>query len=130
MNVCGGESHWRADEEGEVENESRTDDWPVRESVTHSPLTASGGETAKATEAPVAGSVAAETATDRASRVSGPAWGAARERRTEPRTAAEGKSKNRARSAWTERGWEESTKEWGSIGAIAGGAIGGFRRRR
>lgn len=120
--VCAGESHWRAEDAGEVEKETRREEWELREIVMGEPFIGSGeGGREKGRGERELGSVIEEIERDRESRVRVPVWGWGREIRAEPRIVEEEKSRKRVRAMWVERGWEESVNEWGSIGDIFGG---------
>lgn len=78
--VCGGESHWRAEEEGEVEKEIRNWDWESRVRVRAWPLMGSAaGEREKGMGRRVEGSTTEWIERERVSRRRGPVWGPGRE---------------------------------------------------
>lgn len=112
MEVWEGESHWRAEEEGEVEKEMRREEWEEREMEIGEPLMGSGEEEReKGRGEREIGSVMEEMERERESRVRVPEWGLGRERRAEPRMVEEEKSRKRVREMWVVRGSEESANE-------------------
>lgn len=84
LKVCSGESHWRAEEEGDVEKRTSNEDWLERERVTWQPLIGSGVESEKGMGVREWGSKTEWMVRERVSSESGPEWGLGRVRRAEP----------------------------------------------
>lgn len=119
LKVCGGESHWRAELEGEVVKMMENLEWLEREIVRDWPLMGSEGEEReKGRGVLVRGSKTEVMERERVSREMGPEWGVGRERRAEEWMVEDEKSKKREREMWVASGCDESVNECGSMGAI------------